>query len=435
MSASRKYDIVIYGASGFTGAVVVEEFARSKLCDGVTWAIAGRNESRLRKVLDDVGTRTGKNVRDTSIIIADSGDEQSLVDMAKQAKVIVNTVGPYRLYGEAVVKAAVENGASHVDISGEPSWLEKMQMIYAEKAKANGVYVVGACGWDSIPCDLGVHFTKKEFDGDLAYLETFVQLDNGPAGYSFNSGTYQTLILGVANAATDGLGKIRRSIMPEKIPRSQFQPPKRGTCFMHPALKSWCLPFLGSDKSVVNRSQYFDYVMHKQRPVAIDTYLRMKSLFWAVLLSIWLLIFSFFIQFEWSRKLLKAYPDLCSFYMFRESGPTRLQMDQASFSYWFFGYGWPNKLESADEQHLDKPNTRTVVRCDGPDAGYYATSGCVLSAALTILNDKDSLPKHGGVYTTAAAFGRSKIYDRLREFGITFQVVTNIDDDNMTSKL
>jgi hypothetical protein len=68
-------------------------------------------------------------------------------------------------------------------------------------------------------------------------------------------------------------------------------------------------------------------------------------------------------------------------------------MDQAGFSYWFFGYGWPNKLESADEQHLDKPNKRIVVRCDGPDAGYYATSGCVLSAALTILKDSDSLPK------------------------------------------
>lgn len=68
-------------------------------------------------------------------------------------------------------------------------------------------------------------------------------------------------------------------------------------------------------------------------------------------------------------------------------------MDQASFVYWFFGYGWPDKLDSPDKQHMEQPKSRIVVRCDGPDAGYYATSGCVLSAALTILKDKDSLPK------------------------------------------
>ncbi|KAK5967588.1 hypothetical protein GCK32_020801, partial [Trichostrongylus colubriformis] len=78
---------------------------------------------------------SGKDLKSTPIIIADSSDETSLVEMAKQAKVILNAVGPYRLYGEVVVKAAVENGASHVDISGEPAFLEKMQMLYGEKAK------------------------------------------------------------------------------------------------------------------------------------------------------------------------------------------------------------------------------------------------------------------------------------------------------------
>uniref|UniRef100_A0AC34G8L9 Saccharopine dehydrogenase NADP binding domain-containing protein n=1 Tax=Panagrolaimus sp. ES5 TaxID=591445 RepID=A0AC34G8L9_9BILA len=101
--------------------------------------------------------------------------------MAKKAKVIVNVVGPYRLYGEAVVKAAVENGASHIDISGEPAFLEKMQMKYSETAKKNGVYVVGACGWDSIPCDLGVNFLKQHFDGTLNHAETFVSMNTGPS--------------------------------------------------------------------------------------------------------------------------------------------------------------------------------------------------------------------------------------------------------------
>ncbi|VDM67672.1 unnamed protein product [Strongylus vulgaris] len=101
--------------------------------------------------------------------------------MASKTKVIINAVGPYRLYGEPVVKAAVENGANHVDISGEPAYLEKMQMIYGEKAKEKGVYIVGACGWDSIPCDLGVNFLKEKFEGDLNHVETFVQMVSGPA--------------------------------------------------------------------------------------------------------------------------------------------------------------------------------------------------------------------------------------------------------------
>ncbi|KAK5985145.1 hypothetical protein GCK32_014084 [Trichostrongylus colubriformis] len=127
-------------------------------------------------------SREGKDLKSTPIIIADSSDETSLAEMAKQAKVILNAVGPYRLYGEVVVKAAVENGASHVDISGEPAFLEKMQMLYGEKAKEKGVYVVGACGWDSIPCDMGVNFVKEHFDGDVNHVETFVQMNSGSFG-------------------------------------------------------------------------------------------------------------------------------------------------------------------------------------------------------------------------------------------------------------
>jgi short subunit dehydrogenase-like uncharacterized protein len=101
--------------------------------------------------------------------------------MAKQTRVIINVVGPYRLYGEAVVKAAVENGTSHVDISGEPAFLEQMQMKYNDRAKETGAWVVGAAGWDSIPCDLGTVFLKEKFDGTLCYEETCAKLNRGEA--------------------------------------------------------------------------------------------------------------------------------------------------------------------------------------------------------------------------------------------------------------
>ncbi|VDM94440.1 unnamed protein product [Onchocerca ochengi] len=262
-----RYDIVLYGASGFTGAYVLKLLVKEQNQQNVSFAVAGRSEARLKKLLENTSKEMGKDLQNIPIIIADSHDESTLAAMAKQAKVIINVVGPYRLYGEAVVKAAVENGASHVDISGEPAFLESMQMKYNDIAQKKGLYVVGACGWDSIPCDLGVNFLKNKFNGQLNHVETFVQINSGSAGYSFNAGTYRTLVLALANMQTDGLGKIRRSIMPERLPRSSFRAPKRGSFWFNDKIDGWCLPFYGSDKSVVSRSQYFDYKLHNVLPV------------------------------------------------------------------------------------------------------------------------------------------------------------------------
>lgn len=201
------------------------------------------------------------------------------------------------------------------------------------------VYVVGACGWDSIPCDLGVNFLKEKFSGQLNHVETFVQLNTGPAGYSFNAGTYRTLVLGMANMMTDGLGKIRRSIMPERLPRSSFRAPKRGTFWFNEKVDGWCLPFYGSDKSVVTRSQYFDYKLRTVLPVQVETFIRVKSFIWACLLSLWLVVFSAAAKMSFMKNFLLAYPGLCSFGMFKDSGPTAEQVKQASFTYWFFGTG------------------------------------------------------------------------------------------------
>ncbi|TKR87292.1 hypothetical protein L596_011709 [Steinernema carpocapsae] len=423
---TERYDIVIYGATGFTGAYVIEQIENSKALSvsksEIKFAIAGRSESKMKATLKTVGSRVGKDLSATKIIIADSSKSESLAEMAKQAKVIINAVGPYRLYGEAVVKAAVENGASHVDISGEPAFLERMQMTYGKQAEENGVYVVGACGWDSIPCDLGVLFLKRNFGGDLNHVESVVQMNYGEAGYAINAGTYQTLILGIANSKSDGLGKIRKSIMPEKIFRSQYRLPKRSLIWSLPSLGGYALPFMGSDKSVVNRSQYFDFTANNERPVLLETYFRVQSLFWTIMLVLWLLVFQFLVQFKFTRKILQKYPDQCSFYLFKNSGPSKEQMEQATFTYWFFGTGW-NAKRPLNEEHSDPPTVKKVVRCDGPDAGYMATSACALSAALTVLDDKEFLPPKGGVFTTAAAFGSSNIYERLKQFGIMFSMI------------
>ncbi|KAI6170782.1 Epimerase [Aphelenchoides bicaudatus] len=390
----RKFDIVLYGASGFTGAYVLEEFVKSDYSNRFRFAIAGRNENRLRKVLTDVGDLIGRDLSKIPVIIADSSNENDLVEMAKQTRLIINVVGPYRLYGEAVVKAAVENGASHVDISGEPAWLEKMQLKYSEKAKETGSYVVGASGWDSIPYNFG---------GTLCYAETVAQIKRGESGYIFNDGTYQTLILGLSQAASDGIGKIRRELMPEKLEKSKYRPPKRPSVWYNEQIDAYCLPFLGADKSVVQRSQYYDAVTNKKYSATVETYLAASSWLWAWLGILWMMVFSKVIMYE----PLPA------------KGPSRDQCKQATFTYWFQGYGWPTNEPNLEE----KPTRKVAVRCDGPDSGYIGTAGCVLSSAFTVLEDREQMPNNGGVYTTSSAFKNTRIFDLNMTTNRKFDIV------------
>lgn len=415
----KRYDIVLYGASGFTGVHILKRLIAEP---NLTFAVAGRSKKRLEGALEEVGSLTGRDLKSIAVLVANSDDGESLAAMARQARVVINAVGPYRLYGEPVVKAAVENGASYVDISGEPAFLETMQMKYNDVASKNGLYVVGACGWDSIPCDLGVNFLKRHFEGQLNEIETVVQLKTGPSGYSFNAGTYRTLVHGIANMHTDGLGKIRREIMPERLPRSSFRQQKRGSMWYNKMVGGWCLPFHGADKSIVMRSQYYAYTARQELPAQLETFICIRSAIWATLLSLWLVMLFALAKVRIAKDFLLSHPDLCSFGMFKESGPTNEQIEQASFAYWFVGKGWSEKRASLAE-YSTKPDSEMITRCVGPDAGYKSTSACAVAAALSLLKDSKNLPA-GGVHTTASAFCGTDIYERLENYGVRFEVVS-----------
>ena len=152
------------------------------------------------------------------------------------------------------------------------------------------------------------------------------------------------------------------------------------------------MPFPGADKSIINRSQYYDATVRHTRPIHMETYIRLSSQFYGYLIGLWIMFLSIFVKYPFTRRILQKYPDQCSFYMFKNSGPSAEQMAEASFVYWFFGYGYKEVLP-VDQQHEGKPNRKVVATCKGPDAGYIATSGCVLSSALALIRDKDSLPK------------------------------------------
>ncbi|CAG2120514.1 unnamed protein product, partial [Medioppia subpectinata] len=198
MSESREFDIVLFGATGFTGQFVVEELARSAQQESIKWATSGRSREKLAKVLTTASAETGIDVTNIATIEADVQSEESLRAMTARTRLVLNTVGPFRFFGEPIIKACVETATNQLDISGEPQYMESMQLKYNKIAHQKGIYIAGACGWGCVVCDLGVQFLKKHFNGELNSVETFLTLKTGPKGLSTNYGTWQSAIHGFA---------------------------------------------------------------------------------------------------------------------------------------------------------------------------------------------------------------------------------------------
>ena len=197
----RLYDIIVFGATGYTGKNVIQYVAHSanELGD-IKWAVAGRDELKLRRVLGLIPS--DQKSSDVGVIVCDVKDELSLLEMAGRGKLLLNCVGPYRFSGEAVVKACIAKGTHHVDVSGEPQFLETMQLLYHKKAEEKGIYVVGACGFDSVPSDVGASLVHKAMDGPVNSIETYLEVGNTSSvkGAEMNFGTWQSAIYGFAHA-------------------------------------------------------------------------------------------------------------------------------------------------------------------------------------------------------------------------------------------
>jgi short subunit dehydrogenase-like uncharacterized protein len=156
-SGYRPFDIVVWGATGFTGRLVAEYLAKRVDPDGPRWALAGRDPARLESVHEEIGA--GSHV---PILTADAGDAASMAELANNAEVVLTTVGPYQLYGEPLLRACVEAGTDYTDLCGEPVWMRQMIDRYHEAAKASGARIAFSSGFDSIPFDLGVMMLQKE---------------------------------------------------------------------------------------------------------------------------------------------------------------------------------------------------------------------------------------------------------------------------------
>ncbi|XP_078590587.1 saccharopine dehydrogenase-like oxidoreductase isoform X3 [Branchiostoma floridae x Branchiostoma japonicum] len=423
MATSKKYDVVVFGASGFTGQFVVEELGRvtSEEERGLIWAVAGRNQDKLNQVLEKASSTIGVDLKDAvDVLLADIENEESLNDMAAQAQVVLNCVGPYRFFGEPVVKACLKNKAHHIDISGEPQFLETMQFKYDEEAKKKGVYIVQSCGFDSVPADLGVLYTVKNFPGRINTIESYLTLNAGPEGAVGHYATWQSAIHGLANA--EELRNLRKEMGTKKpLPKSGPKLENRGPAHWSEMLQKWCVPFPGADASVVRRTQRFLYNNGENCPVQYAAFAsipdRIDLFKWQAASK----VVTSLADTEFGLGLLEEYPRLFSLGYFSHEGPTQKQIEGASFNMQFIGTGYSNTvLEDGD--YDGPPNMTIATQVEGPEAGYVTTPIVMVQAAITLLKEMKKFPAKGGVMTPGTAYKDTSLVERLSDRGVIFSI-------------
>ncbi|XP_051141030.1 probable mitochondrial saccharopine dehydrogenase-like oxidoreductase At5g39410 [Andrographis paniculata] len=440
--AERIYDAVILGASGFTGKYVVREalkFLNTPNSALKSLALAGRSTSRLSEALKwAAGPNPPPKV---SLLTADTSDPSSLARLAAQTRLILDCVGPFRLYGEPVVAACVESGCDYLDISGEPEFMEKMEALYHDKAAASGALVVSACGFDSVPAELGLMFHSKHWSGTSApnKVEAYLSLESDRRIVG-NFGTYESAVLGVANASK--LAELRRS-RPRRARPQIPGPSSKGTLIEHQKdIGLWGLKLPSADSIVVRRTlstltenpqglpgvnetaehaEKRASFWESMKPAHFGVKLGQKSilgLFPAIVLGVFLGLLTRFSLGIW---LLLKFPSFFSMGAFRKTGPSEEEVASASFKMWFVGQGYSDiSLASKGKK---KPDTEVITRVMGPEIGYLTTPIILVQCALVLLHNRDNLPK-GGVYTPGIVFGPTDLEKRLQENGISFDFIS-----------
>jgi len=187
---NRDYDVVLYGASGFTGRQTAQYFAEKAQPGEARWAIAGRN----REKLEAVKTRIGAAARDADVLVADSRDQTAIDDIVSRTRVILSAAGPFALYGGPIVDACVRLKTHYVDITGETPWVRDLIDRYHQQAASNGTRIIPFCGFDSVPSDLGACLVVRHMQRELgvpckevkAYFQVYGGINGGTMATMFN---------------------------------------------------------------------------------------------------------------------------------------------------------------------------------------------------------------------------------------------------------
>ena len=390
MSSDRKYDVVLFGATGFTGELTAQYLALNTGSD-LRWALAGRNTAKLEAVRDRLAALEPA-CAELALLPADAADSNSLDRVAASTRVVITTVGPYIRHGQGLVAACAAHGTDYVDLTGEPEFVDRMWLAHHAQAEASGARIVHCCGFDSIPHDLGAWFTVQQLPRDQPIeLEGYVR-----AGGQLSGGTWHSAVTAFSRLRQiSQAAKERRKREP--WPDGRRIGSTRQTVRYDRELGGWLVPFPSVDPQVVRRSAA---CLDRYGPdFRYGHYIQLKSFKQVVALLGGTALAVVGAQFGPTRRQLLK---------FRQpgQGPSPEQRAKAWFRVRFHG-----KAGSA----------RVVTEVTGGDPGYGETAKMLAASAMCLARDR--LPKRSGMLTPAAAMG-DKLITRLKRAGIDFRVIS-----------
>jgi short subunit dehydrogenase-like uncharacterized protein len=389
MAASRSYDLVLFGATGFTGGLTAD-YLGSHIPVGKRWALVGRNPSKLEAVAARVAAANPETAA-PELIEADAGDPAAMREVAEATRVVITTVGPYIFYGGPLVAACAAAGTDYVDLTGEPEFVDRMWVEHHAEAERSGARIIHCCGFDSIPHDLGAYFTVKQLpEGVPLTVNGYVR-----SNASFSGGTY--------HSAINAFGRARQTLAASKERKQAEQRPSGRSIHSAPArvrrmpqLGGWAVPLPTIDGPIVLRSA-----------AALDRYgpdftyghnMLAKHLTSVGALAAGVGTGFALAQLSPTRKLLLKMKS-------PGEGPSEEKREKSWFKIVFVGEGG---------------GKRVVTEVRGGDPGYGETSKMLAESGLCLAFDE--LPQRSGQLTTAAAMG-DPLLERLQKAGIGFEVV------------
>ncbi len=389
MSEKSDLGIVVYGATGYTGKLVVDYLHRQYGVNGkVPWAMAGRSMDKLVAARDELGVAA-----DVPLVVADASDPASIKAMAEQARVVLTTVGPYQLYGSDLVAACAASGTDYVDLCGEPNWMRQMIDAHSETAKGSGARIVFSCGFDSIPFDLGVLFVqqaaKDRFGAALPRVRGRVRGMKG----TWSGGTLASFRATMAAAANDPeLVAILTDPFALTPGFTGAQQPGGMKPMYDEAVKSWVAPFVMATINTKN--------IHRSN-------LLLQHAYGENFVYDEMLITGPGAEGEAMAKAVAEDKSMASDPTPPGEGPTAEQRESGFYDLLFLG-------ETAEGQAI-------VANVKGDmDPGYGSTSKMIAESAVCLLENPQAAS--GGIWTPASAMG-SLLIDRLqRNAGVTFEL-------------
>jgi short subunit dehydrogenase-like uncharacterized protein len=389
MAADREFDIVLFGATGFTGRLTAEYLAEHAP-PGLRWALAGRNPDKLSGVREQLAG-IDASLGELPLLPADVTDPASLADVAARARVLITTVGPYLTYGEPLVAACAEAGTDYVDLTGEPEFVDRMYVAYHETAVRTGARIVHCCGFDSIPHDLGALFTVEQLPTGVPITVRGVVRASAMA----SGGTFHSALTAMSRARQmKEASSARRRV--EQRPEGRSSRGVAGKPGRDRVLGRWLVPLPTIDPTIVVRS---GAALPAYGPeFRYSHFAGTKTLRYAAGGAAGAALMGLAAQVPPARKALMSR-------IKQGDGPDPARRAKSWFTVDFVGEGGGQTVHT---------------RVSGGDPGYDETAKMLAESALCLAFD--DLPPTVGQVTTAQAMG-DHLIARLQKAGISFEVL------------